>query len=292
VSIPKAASGISPTHPVLFDFNECWCRMNIIKYPRTRHIAGSRLQKGDEDLEVVRVESLWGRHVVVEEKQDGANSAISFDANGKLHLQSRGHFLQGGPRERQFALFKQWATVHADSLYLTLGDRYVAYGEWMYSKHTVFYDALPHYWMEFDILDKSRSNADSLCFLDTPSRGELLKELPVQAVKVLWSGTLTSDIHLPDLIGPSWFITRDHADSLRNACEKAGQDFERVKHETDMTGLMEGLYLKVEEDGVVKERLKLVRSDFTNKIIEADEHHLNRPIIPNQLKDGADLFSL
>jgi hypothetical protein len=57
-----------------------------------------------------------------------------------------------------------------------------------------------------------------------------------------------------------------------------------------MTGLMEGLYLKVEEDRIVKDRYKLVRTDFVNKIIEADEHHLNRPILPNQLKDGVDLF--
>ena len=103
--------------------------MQIIKYPCTQHIVGSRLQTGDEDLEQVRVESLWERNVVVEEKQDGANSAISFDSSGKLFLQSRGHFLQGGPRERQFALFKQWAMTHQESLFMLLGDQYIAYGE-------------------------------------------------------------------------------------------------------------------------------------------------------------------
>ena len=44
----------------------------------------------------------------------------------------------------------------------------------MYSKHTVFYDALPHYWMEFDILDKARSTPEEPCFLDTPSRLRIL----------------------------------------------------------------------------------------------------------------------
>lgn len=265
--------------------------MDIIKYPRTCHIAGSRLQRGDEDLEIVSVESLWGRHVVVEEKQDGANSGISFDSSGKLHLQSRGHFLQGGPRELQFTLFKQWATTHAQLLYLALGDRYIAYGEWMYSKHTVFYDALPHYWMEFDILDKSRSTDEQLVFLGTPSRAKLLQGLPVVPVKVLWSGILTKDINLPDFIGPSYFITPQHAESLRSACLKAGQKYEQVRQETDMTGLMEGLYIKVEEDGQVKERYKFVRADFVNKIIEGEEHHMNRPIVPNRLKDDVDLFA-
>jgi hypothetical protein len=265
--------------------------MDIIKYPRTQHIAGSRLQKGDEDLEIVRIESLWGRHVVIEEKQDGANSGISFDSDGKLFLQSRGHFLQGGPREIQFTLFKQWASTLADILHPVLEDRYVAYGEWMYSKHTVFYDALPHYWMEFDIFDKKRSTPGEPFFLDTPARTALLDGVPVVPVKVLWSGVLRRDIELPDLIGPSHFISADHAESLRDACEKAGQDFARVQEQTDMTGLMEGLYIKVEEDGQVKQRYKFVREDFVNKITEGDEHHLNRPVVPNLLKDGVDLFA-
>ena len=135
--------------------------MRIIKYPRTLHIEGSRLQPGDEDLgSATPFAHIAGRHLVVEEKMDGANSAISFDADGQLLLQSRGHYLTGGPRERHFALFKQWAGTLAGALWERLGSRYVMYGEWLYAKHTVFYDALPHYFMEFDILDReSRSGS-------------------------------------------------------------------------------------------------------------------------------------
>jgi predicted kinase len=53
------------------------------------------VQPGDEDLACVPFSELTGRHVVVEEKVDGANAAISFDARGCLWLQSRGHFLTG-----------------------------------------------------------------------------------------------------------------------------------------------------------------------------------------------------
>src|SRR5690349_11878037 len=122
----------------------------LIKYPRTRHVEGSRLQKGDEDLEIVPLHALQGKYLVIEEKVDGANSGISFGKTAVLRLQSRGHYLTGGPREAQFTLFKQWAATDAQTLYRVLGDRYVTYGEWLYSKHTVFYDRLPHYWMEFD----------------------------------------------------------------------------------------------------------------------------------------------
>ncbi len=260
--------------------------LSILKYPRMRHLAGSRLQQGDEDLEIVPVERLYGRHAVTEEKMDGANSGISFDAEENLYLQSRGHFLQGGPREVQFALFKQWATTHQDLLAIALEDRYIAYGEWLYSKHTVFYDALPHYWMEFDVWDRQRQ-----AFLDTPSRAALLKGLPIVPVKVLFAGAMSRNIDLAALIGPSHFKTPHHAESLRVQCQRRGLDSELVRQQTDMTGLMEGLYIKVEEDGIVRDRYKFVRADFVNLITEGGEHHMDRPIIPNLLADGVDLFA-
>ena len=81
------------------------------KYPRTHHLEGSRLQPGDEDSRSVPFADLAGRHLVVEEKLDGANAGMSFDAAGRLWLQSRGHFLTGGAREKHFALFKRWAAI-------------------------------------------------------------------------------------------------------------------------------------------------------------------------------------
>jgi hypothetical protein len=61
----------------------------IRKYPRTRHILDSRLQPGDEDLSAAGFAEIAGRHLVIEEKLDGANAAISFDVDGDLLLQSR-----------------------------------------------------------------------------------------------------------------------------------------------------------------------------------------------------------
>lgn len=113
--------------------------------------------------------AIAGRHLVVEEKLDGANAGISFDSGGVLKLQSRGHFLAGGPRERQFAPLKAWAATHQGVLWERLGTRYVLYGEWLYAKHTVFYDALPHHFCEFDLLDRSSGE-----FLSTPERRRVL----------------------------------------------------------------------------------------------------------------------
>lgn len=90
------------TSPHLFN-------LEILKYPRTPHLRGSRLQVGDQ-ADTVAYEALAGRHIVVEEKLDGANAALSFGGDGSLLLQSRGHYLQidqMGGRERQFNAYKQ-----------------------------------------------------------------------------------------------------------------------------------------------------------------------------------------
>ncbi len=248
------------------------------KYPRTPHLEGSRLQPGDEDLSQIPFSHLAGRRLVVEEKCDGANSAVSFGGDGELLLQSRGHYLTGGWRERHYNLFKQWASVHRDALYGVLGSRYIMYGEWMYAKHTVYYDALPHYFLEFDVLDRETGR-----FLDTPSRRTLLEPLSVVSVPVLAEGAFQDKESLLALLGPSRYITGAHTGHLREDARKLGLDEDRQCRETDPSDSMEGLYIKIEEGGQVAERLKFVRASFTQTVDASQTHWLDRPIIPNRL---------
>jgi hypothetical protein len=257
----------------------------IHKYPRTQHIEGSRFQPGDADLKAVPFAQIAGRSIVVEEKVDGANCGMSFTAEGELLLQSRGHYLSGGPREKHFTLLKQWASVHQAALRQRLSDRYVVYGEWLYAKHTVFYNALPHYLLEFDVLDTREHE-----FLDTPRRRELLDGLPLPPVKVLYSGLLQRVEQLASFMGPSHFIRGAHLDDLRRKSELQGLDAERVICETDRSNHMEGLYVKVEEGGAVVERYKFIRPDFLTAVLDAEGHWLNRPIVTNDLVEVIDLF--
>ena len=258
----------------------------IHKYPRTRHIQGSKLQPGDEDLASVPFERLAGRHVVVEEKMDGANSGISFSSGSELRLQSRGHYLVGGAREKHFDLLKSWATTHVGGLLNVLGERYLMYGEWLYAKHTVYYNRLPQYFLEFDILDKHRGD-----FLSTPARQALLSDVPfVKSVNILFEGKLKRIEDLTALLGPSHFIGHGHIRQLQRRAIAQGQDPERVIKETDPSTTMEGLYIKVEENGVVTDRFKYVRASFLTTVIQSESHWLNRPIIANLLDDGVDLF--
>ena len=250
----------------------------IIKYPRTPHIQGSRLQPGDEDLRQRRFIEIEGRNVVLEEKIDGANSAISFTDEGELRLQSRGHFLVGGAREKHYDLMKQWAAVHKDKFYEVLGDRYVMYGEWMYAKHAIYYDLLPNYFMEFDILDRETDR-----FLDTPSRHALIRNLPVSSCPVLASGTFSSMDDILKHLGDSNYISAAHIAHLREDAERLGLNADRVCRETDASRTMEGIYIKVEENGEVVDRMKYVRASFLQTVEESQSHWLDRPIVPNRI---------
>jgi hypothetical protein len=253
------------------------------KYPRTRHIEGSRLHEGDEDLAAISFNEVRELTLVVEEKIDGANSGLSFDEQGELLLQSRGHYLIGGAREKQFDLFKQWAATHRQAFYKALGCRYVVYGEWTYAKHTIFYDALPHYFLEFDVLDRETET-----FLDMPSRQRLLADLPIVSVPVLKTGEFKSLKELTSMIAPSLFIREGHIERLTQHCENEGLNVETAWRETDHSTTAEGLYIKHEQNGIVVDRFKFVRAEFLQTALSSGSHWLDRPMVPNQLARNVD----
>ncbi len=259
----------------------------IRKYCRTPHLEGSRLQPGDEDLSQISFAQIAGRRIVVEEKCDGANTAISFDRDGTLLLQSRGHYLNGGEREKHYDLFKQWAVTHQTAFSEVLGRRYIMYGEWMYAKHSIYYDALPHYFLEFDLWDRETET-----YLDTPSRRAVLSGLPVASVPVITQGTFTRLSDVTKLIGPSQYIKSGQLERLRDYCTAHGEDAAARCAETDPAVTMEGLYIKVEERGQVVDRMKYVRQSFLQCAVQPDTSWLSRPIIPNGLcRPLEELFS-
>lgn len=250
----------------------------MIKYPRTPHLQGSRLQAGDEDLSQRPFSDIAGRHLVLEEKVDGANSAISFSPDGELRLQSRGHFLMGGYREKHYDLMKQWAAVHRDRFFEVLGTRYIMYGEWMYAKHSIYYDRLPSYFLEFDILDRETGR-----YLDTHSRHELIKDLPVCSVSVLAEGVFKSTEEIISYLGDSNFISPDHIANLHHEAENMGLDADAICRQTETCRTMEGIYIKIEEDGQVVDRMKYVRNSFLQTAETATQAWLDRAIVPNGL---------
>lgn len=269
------------------DFRACAQSLELFRYPRTPHLEGSRLQEGDHGHDHVPYRELRGLRLVVEEKLDGANTGISFSPAGDLLLQSRGHYLVGGGRERQFNFIKAWAQAHAGWLLQRLEDRYVMYGETLSKKHSVFYDALPHHFFEFDVLDR-RTGA----FLSTAARRELLAGGPVLSVPVLYDGLAPARLaDLKALLRPSLAKTARWRDAFEATVRREGLDLALAWRQCDKSDLSEGLYIKVEADGRTLGRYKWVRADFVQAILAADKHHSEQPYVPNQLAPGVDLYA-
>jgi len=259
---------------------------DLVKYPSTQHIEGSGIQKGDSD-ECATIEDLRGKHLVLEEKNDGANTAISFNKDLELKLQCRGHFLGHGGDMPHFDQFKMWANVWKESLFDMLEDRYIMYGEWMSAFHSVYYNLLPHYFMEFDIYDKKEH-----IFLDTPSRMAITAKTDVVicSVRVITEGRFDSIDDIICHVGHSAFIDEwAHQDLEQELLTKKVPEEEKdLLLSLNKNGLMEGLYIKWEEDGVVKGRYKFVRPCFVQTILSAGKHWKNRASIRNKLDIAGD----
>ncbi len=261
--------------------------LEILKYPRTPHLEGSRLQPGDEGHEHVRLATLAGRDAVFEEKLDGANVGISFTSGGELLLQSRGHYLVGGGRERQFGPFKLWARAHESRLLRLLEDRYVMYGEWLYAKHSVSYDLLPAWFCEFDIYDRVEQ-----VFLSTPRRHEMLAGSPIVSVPVLHAGAMPRDVKsLRALVRPSLAKSPQWRSAFELNVRRQDLDLALAWQQTDKSDLSEGLYVKVEDKRQVLGRYKWVRPDFVQTILDSGSHHSTRPVIPNGLAPEVDIYA-
>jgi hypothetical protein len=252
---------------------------SIIKYPRTKHIEGSNLQTGD-DPNVTPMSWVKDKLIVIEEKLDGANTGISFE-DGVLKLQSRGHYLDGGSREYFFNWFKMFANKHINELRNLLGDRYIMYGEYVFAKHTIFYDQLTSYFYEFDIYDKKNQ-----IWLSTEERFKLLFPVRdfIKSVPVLYkgSGAILSPNFVSNLVTKSKYISDNFLSILNDIKLSEPKKYHYIVDETDQTGKMEGLYIKVETENETIDRYKWVRHGFL-QVVHNSGHWQNRVLVKNLL---------
>ncbi len=242
-------------------------RDEFVKYPRTPHLFGSKGTPDDKHLDETQSKRfIADESLIVEEKIDGTNVGIHFTSEGQMVLQCRGHLITEGMHP-QYDLFKQWAVVKRAVLEERLECQFILFGEWMYARHSIHYRQLPHYFFEFDIYDK-----ENQIFLTLEKRMERLEGTGIQTVPVLKTGSVKRG-ELEELIGPSSF----------------GSQFDNpITHRTD--NLMEGIYLRTESGGVVTGRAKFVRTEFVEKIKEST-HWQHQAMVPNLLKEGADIWS-
>lgn len=254
-------------------------RPELHRYPRTKHVEGSATQPGDDDLDPLPFSSFADSHVVVSEKIDGANAALSFTDGGRLLLQSRSRFLDQQGLAGAYGGFREWASGHESELWPVLGGRFVMFGEWVLTKQTVFYDALPNAFLELDVLDKVTGH-----FLSTQRRSDMLRGVPIVSAPVLAETSFTSLAQMTRHLGPSRFKTPDWRERLVAAIADANvDDSERFLKETDPSDEMEGLVFKREEGGIVVNRAKYVRPGFKSPHLHSSSQWLADRRVRNRI---------
>lgn len=221
----------------------------FFKFPPTPHLAALGEFDPREDKLFTKDESstFLSGPLIVEEKIDGANLGISFDAEGNIRLQNRGEYLQS-PWLGQWKKLTNWVEYHSNSLFEHLADRYLLFGEWCYARHSVAYDLLPDWFLGFDVYDKQ-----DLRFLSTSRRDRLLIDMGLSSVPLLGHGHFSID----GLIG---LMTQS------KLCAEPA----------------EGLYLRKEAGDWLTQRAKIVRPAFIQPL---ESHWSKSPIHPNRLFD-------
>ena len=222
---------------------------------------------------------------MVEEKVDGTGVSIFFDDDLSLKIWHRGSPATG----KEFNRLYDWADAHHDQLFDLLDQRFILFGEWMYLKHSIFYDnlpsydgyaAYPYYFLESDMFDKRGH-----IWLATSGRQALLSNYPfIKSVPILKSFRPQTLKEVTSLIDKSAFQTNRWGDILETKVALATHldlDMEQVLKETDQSSLMEGLYIKHENDRHVVGRYKYVRHEFVQTIIKSGTHYKDRTMIAN-----------
>lgn len=202
------------------------------KFPATPYIETDiTIKRSDKILQKSEVENILSAPITIEEKIDGANLGISFSSSGDLQLQNRGGYLLM-PLEGQWRLLKNWIVSHENAIFDVLMDKYILFGEWCYAKHSIYYNALPDWFLGFDIFDTDREK-----FLSVERRNVLLNKMGVKVVPQLGCGSF----NVNELF---WLFEKS----------KCGDE------------MCEGIYIRQDQGGYLKYRAKMVRKEFKQNI--------------------------
>jgi atypical dual specificity phosphatase len=166
---------------------------------------------------------------------------FSLSANHEILVQNRAHYVNPSTHE-QFKKLGLWVDQHRRDLYEVLdrdehfAERFVFFGEWLSVTHSIPYTHLPDRFLAFDLYDR---RADA--FTDRQSLANILASTAIQMVPVVLEGVMPSNEDLRSMVQNKSL----YSDSP-----------------------VEGIYLKVERNGRVLARGKVVRGDF----IAGNEH--------------------
>jgi hypothetical protein len=206
--------------------------------------------RDDKVLDTHETEEFLCGPIVVEEKVDGANIGIAFDASGSPIVWNRGTLLKSRAQP-QFEPLWNWLGTHRQKLASSLEERLILFGEWCFAVHSVQYDHLPDWFLAFDVYENAAER-----FWSSERRNTLVRSLGLFSVAAL---------------GPGKYNLAQLKSLLRNTQSQYGK------------APIEGLYLRSETDGWLLKRAKLVRPEFAQSI---DEHWTSHQLIRNAVAEA------
>lgn len=228
-----------------------WCRVSeFFRFPHTPHIVwlGEGVPRDDKVMTAEEAAALLAGIVVIEEKLDGANLGLSLEADGQLRAQNRGQYLIE-PFTGQFSRLTAWLAQHRFSLTNKPDDKLILFGEWCAARHSLNYEALPDWFLLFDVYDRAQDR-----FWSSTRRNSLANSLGLAVVPQLLRGT-TSLARIKTLLETSTSLYRQ--------------------------GPPEGVVIRRESAEWCEARAKLVRAEFTQNI---GEHWRSRAIEWNRVQ--------
>jgi len=224
----------------------------FFKFPRTPHLVwlGESSPRGDKVMAAAEAREWLRRSMSVEEKVDGANLGLSVRADGRLRAQSRGHYLEARAAGQWQQLWR-WLAQHEERLRACLAPETIAFGEWCFAEHSVFYDSLPDWFLLFDVYDRRQGR-----FWSRVRRDELARNAGLWTAPLVASGVLS----LPAL---------------------------KRLPVTSRLGRMpaEGVCLRWDDGDWLVARAKVVRPGW---VMGSDEHWSSGALKTNRLRDDQD----
>ena len=147
-----------------------------IKYPRTPHLPYS-LGYTRDDWVWESDDNFLNKQVVVTTKMDGENTTIYSD--GTCHARS----LSSTHRS-----YHSWLLAYIPTIQNCIPDRYRLCGEYLYAKHSIFYDNLESYFLAFCLWNRDN------CAITWDEFMEFCNKNNIPHVPVLYEGVYDAKI--------------------------------------------------------------------------------------------------
>ncbi len=155
-------------------------------FPRTPHLPGSSVEDDDRTMPREELDRLCRTcEVVLQEKVDGTNVGVFFLSEAQPVCQKRAGLL-ASREKKQYNVFRNWVWQRVEALWPVLGTRWVLFGEWLWQTHAVAYDALPDFFLGYDLLDRASQRFATTREVEA-AVGQVVALLPE-----LWRGRVSS----------------------------------------------------------------------------------------------------